>query len=184
MPPDSNAASEPAEASQGAADQTVSDEGRYIPYSGGSAGWFENSGVLKSEQPNNYRYHVEMDRPEVRSRQFERWGPSFDRRGDPRKRHQLPINLVRNGVRTAMTTWDINTRGIRLQLADAGGLASGENLQVELLDLPGGQPVLTLDGQVVWAREEGTTQKLWNVGIFFPSITHDEAAQMVAQLGV
>ena len=41
--------------------------GRYIPYSGGSAGWFENSGVLKYERHQNYQFHREMDLPEVRS---------------------------------------------------------------------------------------------------------------------
>ena len=37
-------------------------DGRYIPYSGGIMGWFENAGVLKCEHPNNYRYHEMIDR--------------------------------------------------------------------------------------------------------------------------
>ena len=30
-------------------DHAVTSEGRYIPYGGGSMGWFENSGVMKCE---------------------------------------------------------------------------------------------------------------------------------------
>lgn len=184
MEPDANAPAAPAEGGDAAAEQTTTSYDRYIPYSGGSAGWFENSGVLKSEQPNNYQFRVEMDRPEVRSRQFERWGPAFDRRGDERKRHRLPVNLVQGSTRTAVTTWDINTRGIRLQFTEPTDLKAGEQLQVELLDVPEGSAVITLDAQVVWVEESGATHRLWNVGIYFPTMTADDAAVMTDQLGV
>ncbi len=36
-------------------------KGRYIPYGGGSLGWFENSGVLKCEKGNNYKFHTAID---------------------------------------------------------------------------------------------------------------------------
>lgn len=179
-----HAAAPSADAQEPDAPQATAGSDRYLPYSGGSAGWFENSGVLKSERFNNYRYHVEMDRPDVRSRQFERWGPSFDRRRDIRKRHQLPINLVQGDVRTPLVTWDVNTRGIRLQFTERTNMVVGQDLKVELLDVPEGEPVLTLDAQVVWVEESGATHELWNVGIFFPTMTSADTAVMTEQLGV
>lgn len=35
--------------------------GNYIPASGGTRGWFQNSGVLQVEYPNNYRYQEAID---------------------------------------------------------------------------------------------------------------------------
>ena len=60
----------------------VTEAGRYIPYSGGTMGWFENSGVLKCEKPNNYLFYTAMESDLIRSKQFERWGENFNRRGD------------------------------------------------------------------------------------------------------
>lgn len=146
--------------------------GRYIPYSGGSAGWFENSGVLRSERRNNYLYHQEMDLPEVRSKQFERWGPTFNRRaGDPRRRKEIPINLLQEGRSTPMITFDINNRGIRLQLTELPDLAVGDELSVELLDAPEGTVLTLLDANVTWLQQAGATRQIWNVGLFFPYIS-------------
>jgi hypothetical protein len=162
-----------------AAEQTAG--GRYIPYSGGSAGWFENSGVLKSERHNNYRFHQEMDLPEVRSKQFQRWGPSFDRRGTGRTRRTLPINVLREGRSTPMTTWDINSRGIRLQFSEAPDFAQGDEVSVELLEAEGGKVLALLDAQAIWIEQTGATRDVWNVGLFFPYVSA-EASAMLTQL--
>ena len=53
--------------------ETTSD-GRYIPYSGVIMTWYENSGVLKCEAPNGYRFHEMVDAESVRMKLFERWG--------------------------------------------------------------------------------------------------------------
>jgi hypothetical protein len=159
--------------------------GRYIPYGGGSAGWFENSGVLKSERRNNYKYHEEMDLPEVRSKQFLRWGPAFDRRdGTPRKRRQLPINLLREGSSAAMTTWDINNRGIRLQFTESPNMAMGDAMSVELLDAPGGKVLTMLDANVIWLEQGGAMREVWNVGLFFPYVSAEAGVTLNQLLNV
>lgn len=153
--------------------------GRYIPYSGGSAGWFENSGVLKSERRNNYQYHAVMDLPEVRAKLFMRWGPQEERRGGiPRKRRELPVNLLWEGSSVPMTTWDINNRGIRLQLTEAPSFSEGSELSVEVLGSPEGESRVLLDAQVIWMEEIGTTRKVWNVGMYFPNITAEAAVTL------
>ena len=153
--------------------------GRYIPYGGGSAGWFENSGVLKSERRNNYLFHREMDLPEVRSKQFERWGPAFNRReGGPRERRELPINVLREGSSTPMTTFDINNRGIRLQLTEPPDMAIGDELNVELLEAPGGRVLTLLDAHVTWLEQAGATRRVWNLGLFFPYVSPEAAVTL------
>jgi hypothetical protein len=174
-----------AEAQEGveAAKAETTAQGRYIPYSGGSAGWFENSGVLKSERRNNYRYQEEMERPEVRRKLFERWGPSEERRqAGPRTRRQLPIHLLREGESTPMRTWDINNRGLRLQFTEPPRLSNGDEISVELLAGPEGEVLTLLDAQVIWIEELGTTRKLWNVGLFFPYISAESAVTLNALL--
>lgn len=151
-------------------------EGRYIPYSGGSAGWFENSGVMKSERRNNYGFHVEMELPEVRRKLFERWGPNEERRqAGPRSRRQLPINVLRDGESTAMRTWDINARGIRLQFTEPPRLSNGDEVSIEVLGGPEGEVRTLLDAQVIWVEELGSTRPVWNVGLFFPYISAESA---------
>ncbi|HKJ00234.1 MAG TPA: PilZ domain-containing protein [bacterium] len=161
----------------------LTEHGRYIPYGGGSAGWFENSGVLKSERHNNYRFHAEMDLPEVRSRQFERWGPAFDRReGATRTRRQVAINLLREGSATPMITWDINNRGIRLQFHEPPALDQGDSVSVELLEAPDGRVLALLDAQVVWVEAVGTTRQVWNLGLFFPYVSAEAAVTLKQML--
>ena len=156
--------------------------GRYIPYSGGSAGWFENSGVLKSEQRNNYHFDKEMDLPEVRAKQFLRWGPAFDRRQGDRKRRSVHINLLKEGSSTALTTWDINSRGIRLQFDTSPTLAIGEQVSVEILGAVDGSPLALLDAQVIWMDQVGETRQLWNVGLYFPMVSAEISAAVMQLL--
>lgn len=172
----------PAPTAAEAADE-VRPGGRYIPYSGGSAGWFENSGVLKSELRNNYGFRAEMDLPEVRTKQFLRWGPSFERRGGtPRKRRQLPIRLLSSGETRELTTFDINNRGIRLQFAEPPGMKVGDEFGVEVLDAPEGSMRIMLQAEVIWMDQASGTRDVWNVGLFFPEISADSAAQLTTLL--
>jgi len=145
--------------------------GRYIPYGGGSAGWFENSGVMKSEQRNNYHFDREMDLPEVRTKQFLRWGPAFDRRQGDRKRRTVHINLLKEGSSESLTTWDINSRGIRLLLETQPALTIGEQVSVEILDQAGGTALALLDAQVIWLNQTEATHTIWNVGLYFPMVS-------------
>jgi hypothetical protein len=159
-------------------------QGRYIPYGGGSAGWFENSGVLKSEHRNNYRFRQEMDLPEVRAKQFLRWGETANRRaGSPRAERKLAINLVQGGTSRQVLTQDMTDRGVRLQFMDEANLSEGENCIVELLS-PGDNAVLaSLDAQVIWVEEERLKRSVWNVGLFFPHPSAESLAVLGSLLG-
>jgi hypothetical protein len=161
---------------RGGSDSTQ--QGRYIPYGGGSAGWFENSGVLKSEHRNNYRFRQEMDLPEVRAKQFLRWGEAADRRsGSPRTQRKLPINLIQNGASRQVLTQDMTDRGVRLQFMDEANLSEGENCTVELLNPDDNAVLASLDAQVIWVEEERLKRSVWHVGLFFPHpSTEDKAA--------
>jgi hypothetical protein len=52
----------------------VQGDGRYIPYAGGSLGWFENTGVSKIEQPAKYQLFTALDGERVREAQLVRSG--------------------------------------------------------------------------------------------------------------
>ena len=157
--------------------------GRYIPYSGGSAGWFENTGVMKSEQRNNYRYHQEMDLPEVRARQFLRWGTGEERRESGRKRRQFPLNLVLGDRTVAMTSWDLNERGLRLQYTEDLNLTLNGDVTVELLDKQDGKPRVIVDAQVIWVEIGQSTRSVWNAGLFFPYVSAEDTAVLRRFLG-
>ena len=149
--------------------------GRYIPYSGGSAGWYENSGVLKSERRNNYRYYVEMDLPQVRGKQFLRWATEAGVRGGGSQR-EVSLNLVLEGRSVALTCREINERGLRLQVMEDLELAVGGTVTIEMLDAEGGTPTLVLDAEVISLASAGTMRQVWTIGLFFPNVTPEASA--------
>ena len=95
-------------------------DGRYIPYSGGIMGWLENSGVMKKELPNNYRFHTMIDAGAVRRKLFERWGDGEKVNRRVATRHdlesQIEVTLVWGERTEAASTRDFSTHGLRLQL--------------------------------------------------------------------
>jgi len=164
-------AMEAAGAAQAAHDTT--EEGRYIPYSGGSMGWFENSGVLKCELGNNYLFYTVMASDRVRATQFARHGDHFNRRGD-RKRFKrttgVTIVLGKNMVRG--TTRDISRHGIRLQFLEEVNLKSGDQVQIKLhQDEKSDRIVFESPAQVVWCERVGKIRPIWNVGMTFEELS-------------
>lgn len=144
-------------------------EGRYIPWSGGIMGWFENSLVLKNEIANNYLFYTVMESDTVRSKQFERWGDRFNRRGARgRKRKSLNITILTEGAKNISgSTQDISSHGIRLQFLEEVGLDKGHacTVQVHKGDTP--EVLLEVRSKVVWVEKVGRVRSVWNIGLTF-----------------
>lgn len=170
---------------QAASDQLP--QGRYIPYSGGSMGWFENQGVLKSERNNGYRFYTVMESEHVRAALFQRWSMVTDKRRARRIARENSINVMMSDDAAAETpfridtgdrvidgtTRDISIYGMRLAFTKAVGLKEGDALKVSLLNSGDGQVLLEVPAVVIWVREEVIVSRVWFVGVAFSDITAD-----------
>jgi PilZ domain len=160
-------------------------QGRYIPYSGGSMGWFENQGVLRCERGNNYRYRQVMDSEYVRSALFQRWGQVTDKRGAERIARENSVNVLMSDESVAETafqlttaggtlsgvTKDISHYGMRVQFREPVKLAKGDPVTVQLLASAGGQVALELPASVAWIKREVVVRPVWFVGVAFLELT-------------
>lgn len=172
------------------------DSGRYIPYSGGSMGWFENSGVLKSELGNDYTFYTVLDSELVRIKQFERLSDKPERRGKHyRVPKALPVNLLVadqpgaaaprsakvnvtwSGGRLSGVTKDISFFGMCLQFDRDPGLSKGSPVRVELLQADGAT-LMTVTSEVAWVNTVSVRRPVWHMGIAFTGITGDISANL------
>jgi hypothetical protein len=143
-------------------------EGRYIPWSGGIMGWFENSGVLKCEIPNNYLFYTVMESDTVRSKQFERWGDRFNRRGPrDRKRKSMNITILADGAKVKGATKDISVHGIRLQFLEEVSLEKGQKCTVQIHKGDTAEVLVEMNAKVVWEEKVGRVRTVWNIGVTF-----------------
>ena len=169
--------------------------GRYIPYSGGSMGWFENQGVLKSERRNNYQLHTAMESEYVRSVLFQRWGQVTDRRTAQRIARENAVNLMMSdesappstfeletgeGVLTGVTK-DISHYGMRMQFTKAVRLAKGDRVVARIKGRDSGEALLELPATVMWIQREVIVRPVWFVGIAFLQLTA-ETEHFIADL--
>ncbi len=67
-------------------------DGKYIPASGGTRGWFENSGVPVVEHPNRYRFNEAIDEQAFRQSSLDRIQESH-RRSAKRFQVALPVRI-------------------------------------------------------------------------------------------
>jgi hypothetical protein len=172
-------------------------DGRYIPYSGGSMGWFQNSGVLKSELPNDYGFHKVMDAESVRAKMFERWGMMGDERhlaglskqDRPAGVHQqeakgpIAVRLVWDGGSADGMTKDLSHYGMRIQVTDPLKVEEGHPVKAQLLTSDGDM-ILEIDSTVAWIKEEVVIRALWSVGIAFTQITSETEEALRDFLGM
>lgn len=161
--------------------------GRYIPYSGGSMGWFENQGVLKSERGNRYRFFDEMGSEYVRATLFQRWGQVTDKRSARRMARENSVNVLMSdesvpetpfqiqtpGGVLSGTTKDISHYGMRMQFSQPPELKRGAKVTLQLMDRTGSEPLLELAAQVVWIKREMVVRPVWFVGVAFQELTAD-----------
>lgn len=161
-------------------------EGRYIPYSGGSTGWYDNSLVPESEMPNNYQLYRVMDLNEVRMAQFERVGDHFqDRRGN-RKRvmAERPARLSWGSGSERGHTRDLSLFGARVQFFEGITLQRGNTVTLVLMDENGEQDLISVECQVAWVELLGNLRPLWNVGVAFTDLKGEARQQLQEMLGV
>lgn len=171
-------------------------DGRYIPYSGGSMGWFQNSGVLKCEVPNDYGFHKVMDAERVRAKMFERWGMLGDERhlaglsqtdrpagvNQQEARGPIPVRLVWDGGALDGMTKDLSHYGMRIQFAEPLRVDEGHAVKAQLLTSDG-DVILEIDSTVAWIKEEVVIRTLWSVGIAFTQITTESESALHEFLG-
>lgn len=160
-------------------------EGRYIPYGGGSLGWFENSGVLKCERGNNYQFHTAVDTQKIRQKLFERWGNDVNRRMDTRHEvtKQVPVRVTTDGKEFDVETKDLSAHGLRLQLLEDPVVQSGEKVTVRVFrDSAYRNEALALEAEVMWVARVGKRRLVWNVGLSFTDISPEMSRNLQAFL--
>jgi PilZ domain-containing protein len=164
-------------------------EGRYIPYSGGSLGWFENSGVPNAEKRNNYLFHTVMDAALVRAKQVVRSGQSAEKRRsarvEPGDGLSVTVNLAKE--QKTMRVLDLSMHGARLQFTGpALALKNTERAVCQFHGAPGGAPLLELLCTVVRLEQVvGRMRTSWIIGIGFPELTPEqtETLRRIGKLG-
>lgn len=176
----------PAEGSAEEAEKTHQADGRYIPYSGGSLGWYENSGVPSRERSNNYGFHTAIDGELVKAKQYLRSGLRAEKRRSSRRKitEEMPILLHTDKETKTGRVYDISKHGIRVMyIGDDILLKTGDQVRVQFPD-PKGAIVLDLASTVVRSWKAGRTRTLWNYGIAFPLMKEDQLAKLVAYAGL
>ena len=166
------------------------EDGRYIPYSGGAMGWFENSGVPRCELPNNYRFHTVIDAKSVRQKLIERWG-----RGDSSNRRvttrfevegSISVSLEWEGNKIVALGKDFSSYGLRLQIQQEEVALKKEDLvQLRIYNEPEQRTTkFDIESQIMWIDRAGRSRPVWNLGIGFPSLTTDESNALKEFFGV
>ena len=143
-------------------------------------GWFENSGVPKSEVPNGYRLGSALDAEVVRKKQFERWGEVQNRRGEERVRVPNPVKvvIVMKNSKVEGTARDVSPKGMRAQVLEETSLRNKDAVKVQVFDPKGGSATMELDAQVMWMEKAGKTRAVWNVGFMFPNATPEQQKKL------
>ena len=155
------------------------EEGRYIPYSGGIMGWFENSGVMKSEIANNYQFHLVMQSDAIRAAQFERWGERTNRRTiDKRYRKDKGVIMLLDKKEVKGTSRDISGHGVRIQFLVEADVQKGDVCKIKVLESEDGAEIVELDARVVWSEKIGKIRPVWNVGMTFTDLTKEQAEKI------
>ena len=148
--------------------RNYSSDGRYIPYSGGSAGWDENTGVMHREKANNYEFQEVVTSEEIRRVQFYRSSEGFDRRGGRERVYKVTaVEVSCEGGALDGTTRDISLQGMSLQFVDEVLLNKGESVEVRIKGEKGA-PAMNIRAQVMWNGQTGGPRRpLWSLGIAF-----------------
>jgi len=156
-------------------------DGRYIPYAGGSLGWYENSGVLKTETRNNYQFRSVIDGQMVRAKQHQRVGSHTDKRRSERKSVQQEVSAVVKTPKEEKTTrvLDISKHGVRVQyVGDDLVLKNAEKVACRFLAPGGGAALLEVTCTVVHSEKTGRTRTLWHYGLDFPELSPEQTASL------
>jgi len=171
---------------EGQAESTHQSDGRYIPYSGGSLGWYENTGVPARERGNNYAFHKAIDGEVVRAKQYLRAALRSEKRRSARRivQEEMLVGLHTSKETKTARVFDISKHGMRAQyIGDDIQLRPGEKVQVRFQGKEGGL-LLELTCTVVRAWKAGRTRTLWNFGLDFPLMKDDQLTKLIAVAGL
>ncbi|HUJ75784.1 MAG TPA: PilZ domain-containing protein, partial [bacterium] len=107
-------------------------DGRYIPYSGGSMGWYEQTGIPKVEMANGYLFHTAVDAHVFRAKRFQRSGTVQDKRAAVRitLRNDASVTLQWGGQTHLARVKDLSAQGLRVQILDDVTINRGDTIQV------------------------------------------------------
>jgi PilZ domain len=161
--------------------QGAENVGRYIPYTGGNIGWFENKGVLKAENPNNYRYYSALDTPLVKATLLERTGQRADKRSARRQNPVPPpkVLLLMGKKPTEATCKNISPIGVRIQVVESKvDFKADETLRIRLGDAKGTSGSFDIECVIKWAERAGTLRTVWDLGLEFPELTAAQASKI------
>jgi hypothetical protein len=155
-------------------------DGRYIPYGGGILGWFENSGILKKELANNYKFNTVLDIALVRKKQFDRWGEVQNRRAEDRVRviPEVKVTLIYGKEKREATTKDLSAHGMRMQFLEELSIKKGDIVKVGVHDPVKKKVALEVDANVMWMEKSGKLRAVWNMGIGFPTLSEEQSADL------
>lgn len=173
------------------AKEAYTDDGTYIPLSGGMRGWFENSGVPKQETLNGYRLHEAVDGDAFKKVILDRI-ETYNRRGAERFRvdmwvgHSDPDEAEVKMAHRAFCV-DLSVTGAQLRTRYA--LESGQFIAVQFFrgreDVDSGDPLVTVLAEVthVHAAGQNLSSSRYYVGVEFQDLeiaTKEVLAQIVA----
>jgi hypothetical protein len=163
-------------------------DGRYIPYSGGCMGWFENSGVMKSEMHNAYTFSAALDADVVRSRQYERTGEMavINKRGEPRLtvHPEVKVEIVSGKTVYSAISKDLSSKGMRVQFTDEVKLSKGDAVQVNVFEADAKKPAMDIKANVAWSNKMGRIRIFWNVGVAFVTLSEPDVEKLRKIMGV
>jgi len=174
-----------AEGGQQPTDRRYQKDGRYIPYGGGSLGWFENSGVLSNERKNNYAFRTAMEADLIRDTEHKRAGRRSEKRRSRRKvpPQELTVTLrSSNGEQTGLVV-DLSAHGIRVSCA--GEEVHLDKLEKIVCEFPASEvdvPPLELQCTVVRSQKKVLSRATRNVDLDFAPMSEEQAAAL-AELG-
>ena len=160
-------------------------DGRYIPYGGGLMGWFENTGVLKTEEKNGYKFHTVVDVDSVREKLFERWGntDTLNRRVVKREKVDdldIKTTLITGSAEFLATTMDFSVHGLRLQMIqEEVPLKKGDKLNVRLYsDVERNDLAFDLPANIMWINRTGRRRPIWQLGLNFDSLSFEKSQEL------
>jgi hypothetical protein len=159
----------------------VQADGRYIPYTGGSLGWFENCGVSEVEVPNDYQFFTALDADWVRLTQLQRSGMRQNKRRSVRQglNPETTVTLIAGKQPQAAKCKDFSASGMCVQvIAEQEAVHKGDSIRVQVHDKSGRNLLLELTGSVAWVEKSGRTRTVWAFGIAFPELMSDQAARV------
>jgi hypothetical protein len=162
-------------------------DGRYIPYSGGSLGWYQNTGVMKGERANNYQFNLVIDEDLVRAKQHLRSGVQGEKRRSPRKvlADSMTLQMTLATITVDVQLLDISKHGARLAYVGEELIPkNGAKVKCVFPAAKGSSTPLELQCTIVRNEKSGKTRVVWLIGVDFPIMNPGQMSALSTLLGI